>query len=143
MPVSRMIVPEVPLYPATFRLPELPGPLTLPLPVGVAHVASPRQKVELLAPEPEFKLLTGRLPVTPPLPLLARLMGPTRADARVPLVIFEAFVVSVVAEGAKGTPPVLCTVRAEFPAEFVTSCVKTGIAAVGSVDWRLSVPAVS
>jgi hypothetical protein len=32
---------------------------------GVAHVASPRQKVLEDAPVPLFKLVTGRFPVTP------------------------------------------------------------------------------
>jgi hypothetical protein len=33
--------------------------------VGVTQVPSPRQNVELLADVPLFKLLTGKLPVTP------------------------------------------------------------------------------
>jgi len=46
-----------------------------PLPDGVAHVPSPRQKVELEAPVPLFKLVTGRFPVTPPTPLAARFVA--------------------------------------------------------------------
>jgi hypothetical protein len=36
-----------------------------PPPAGVAHVASPRQKVLELAPVPLFKFVTGKFPVTP------------------------------------------------------------------------------
>jgi len=36
-----------------------------PLPAGVAHVPSPLQKVVFEAPVPEFRFVTGRLPVTP------------------------------------------------------------------------------
>src|ERR1051326_1277084 len=43
---------------------SVPAAVTFPLPAGVAHVPSPLQKVELLAEVPEFKLVTGRLPVT-------------------------------------------------------------------------------
>jgi hypothetical protein len=42
-------------------LPEV----TVPEPVGVAQTPSPRQKVEEEASVPEFKFVTGRLPVTP------------------------------------------------------------------------------
>ena len=35
------------------------------VPAGVAHVPSPRQNVDELALVPEFKLVTGKLPVTP------------------------------------------------------------------------------
>ncbi len=38
--------------------------MTLPDPAGVAHVPSPRQKVVLDALVPEFKFVTGKLPVT-------------------------------------------------------------------------------
>jgi hypothetical protein len=39
--------------------------VTVPVPVGAAHVPSPRQKVVEDAEVPEFRLVTGRLPVTP------------------------------------------------------------------------------
>jgi hypothetical protein len=39
--------------------------LTVPDPVGDAHVPSPRQKVEEEAEVPLFKFVTGRFPVTP------------------------------------------------------------------------------
>src|SRR6185312_7626242 len=44
---------------------ELPGPLTLPEPEGVAHAPSPRQNVVDDAPVPLFKWETDRFPVTP------------------------------------------------------------------------------
>lgn len=46
---------------------EEDGPVTSPdpPPAGVAHVPSPRQKVEDDAPVPLFRFATGRLPVTP------------------------------------------------------------------------------
>ena len=49
------------------REPTVGGPedVTVPPPAGVAQVASPRQKVVALAPVPEPRLVTGRLPVTP------------------------------------------------------------------------------
>jgi hypothetical protein len=39
--------------------------VTVPVPVGAAHVPSPRQKVDELADVPLFKLVTGKFPVTP------------------------------------------------------------------------------
>ena len=39
--------------------------VTVPEPAGVAHVPSPRQNVEAEALVPEFRFVTGRLPVTP------------------------------------------------------------------------------
>ena len=51
---------------------DVPASLTVkssgavaPPPAGVAHVASPRQNVVLLALVPLFKFATGRFPVTP------------------------------------------------------------------------------
>ena len=38
--------------------------VTVPAPAGVAHVQSPRQKVDADADVPEFKFVTGRFPVT-------------------------------------------------------------------------------
>lgn len=43
---------------------SVPAAVTLPDPAGVAHVPSPRQKVELDADVPLFRLATGKLPVT-------------------------------------------------------------------------------
>ena len=43
---------------------EEAGPTTSPEPLGVAQVPSPLQKEEPEAPVPEFKLPTGRFPVT-------------------------------------------------------------------------------
>ena len=63
------------------RLPVagLPVVVTVPEPAGVAQVPSPRQKVVDDAEVPLFRLPTGRLPVTPPLPLAARLAAGTTA----------------------------------------------------------------
>jgi hypothetical protein len=47
--------PETPLLPETF--------VTVPAPVGTAHVPSPRQKVPADAFVPELKRATGRFPV--------------------------------------------------------------------------------
>jgi hypothetical protein len=47
--------PETPLLPETF--------VTVPEPVGTAHVPSPRQKVPEEAFVPELKRATGRFPV--------------------------------------------------------------------------------
>jgi len=57
---------------------RVPPAVTLPEPAGVAHVPSPRQKVELEAEVPELRLPTGRLPVTPPPPEVARLTAVLR-----------------------------------------------------------------
>jgi hypothetical protein len=51
-----------------------------PVPEGIAHVPSPRQKVEDDAPVPLFKFATGRLPVT----CEAKLTRPERTDAHAP-----------------------------------------------------------
>lgn len=54
---------------------KLPATMTAsltPLAGTVAHVASPRQNVEALAPVPLFRFPTGKFPVTPPLPLDAK-----------------------------------------------------------------------
>src|ERR1700682_922945 len=59
-----MTVPLVPLKVAISPDTLEPGPLTLPEPDGVAHVASPRQNVEAEAAVPPLRLPTGRLPVT-------------------------------------------------------------------------------
>ena len=78
----------------------------MPDPAGDAQVPSPRQKVVPDAPVPVFRLVTGRFPVTPPLPEAAKLICATRDASRVPEVIFVALVVFVVAEVANATPPV-------------------------------------
>jgi hypothetical protein len=43
---------------------SVPAAVTFPLPAGVAHVPSPRQKVLEEADVPAFKFVTGKLPVT-------------------------------------------------------------------------------
>ena len=57
-----------PTVPVVVMVPPVRGELntievTLPDPGGVAHVPSPRQKVEALAEVPPLRLVTGRLPV--------------------------------------------------------------------------------
>lgn len=64
-----VMVPVVVIGPPLVVRPVVP-PLTLtlvtvPVPEGVAHVPSPRQKVVADALTPEFKLVTGKFPVTP------------------------------------------------------------------------------
>ena len=54
--------------------------LTVPLPLGTAHVPSPRQYVVFDADVPELRLVTGKFPVTPPLALEARLIGGMSAE---------------------------------------------------------------
>ena len=43
----------------------VPDTEVTPVPEGVAQVPSPRQNVDDVAPVPELRLVTGRLPVTP------------------------------------------------------------------------------
>ena len=57
--VAVATVPAKPLAETTETL------VTVPDPDGAAQEPSPRQKVDALADVPEFKLVTGRLPVTP------------------------------------------------------------------------------
>src|SRR5579862_5119824 len=76
------------------------GKMGLPRPMGVAHVPSPRQNVVLLADAPLLRLATGKFPVTPPLPVPARLMAgisvPASArNAGAPAVAKSAWVVVV------------------------------------------------
>ena len=64
--VTQVVQPTVPVV---VTVPPVSGELktievTVPLPGGAAHVPSPLQKVAELALVPEFKLVTGRLPVT-------------------------------------------------------------------------------
>lgn len=53
----------------------IPTLVTVPPPLMAAHIPSPRQYVDELAPVPELRLVTGRFPLTPPLEELARLIG--------------------------------------------------------------------
>ena len=64
--VTQVVHPTVPVV---VTVPPVSGLLntmlvTVPLPGGAAHVPSPRQNVEALADVPEFKLVTGKLPLT-------------------------------------------------------------------------------
>ena len=66
---AKVIVPDDEIGPPLVVNPVVP-PLTstlvtVPAPAGVAQEPSPRQNVDALAEVPEFKLVTGRLPVTP------------------------------------------------------------------------------
>lgn len=63
-PESCIPVPDVFEKVAISPTVELTGPVTFPAPEGVAQVPSPLQKVELEAEVPEFRLVTGRFPVT-------------------------------------------------------------------------------
>src|SRR5215469_4518877 len=49
----------------SWLLVRVPPAVTFPEPAGVAQVPSPRQKVDDDAEVPLFRLVTGRLPVTP------------------------------------------------------------------------------
>jgi len=63
----RVILPEVVTVPVSVNPLADPAPLTLvtvPPPAGVDQVPSPRQKVNADALVPEFRFVTGRLPVT-------------------------------------------------------------------------------
>ena len=57
--VAVATLPSKPLAETTETL------VTVPAPAGVAQEPSPRQNVDALADVPEFRLVTGRLPVTP------------------------------------------------------------------------------
>lgn len=64
--VTQVVQPTVPVV---VTVPPVSGlwntiEVTVPLPGGAAHVPSPRQKVDALALVPEFRLVTGRFPVT-------------------------------------------------------------------------------
>jgi hypothetical protein len=64
--VTHVVHPTVPLV---VMVPPVSGELKVmlvmvPVPAGVDHVPSPRQKVEALALAPPARLVTGRLPVT-------------------------------------------------------------------------------
>lgn len=54
-------------FPSTiaFKVNAPPVAVTVPEPAGVAHVPSPRQKVDADALVPELRFVTGRFPVTP------------------------------------------------------------------------------
>lgn len=66
---ASVMVPEPVIGPPDVVRPVVPPEtatlVTVPAPAGVAHVPSPRQKVEDDADVPEFKFVTGRFPVTP------------------------------------------------------------------------------
>jgi hypothetical protein len=133
-----VVVPSVPRVASSFPLlpitnwPATKGPrlfVTVPPAATLFHVPSPYQTVELDAPVPPFRLVTGRLPVTPPAPDAARLMAGRRAAARVPLDILEALSAFVVADGANAIPFVVRTVVAHVPAVLVASPVRAGSAA--------------
>lgn len=58
------------------------------------------------------KLPFGKAPVTPPFPVTPKFTAAKRALATVPLLMFDPFVVSVVAEAAS---PVICPDEMDFP----------------------------
>lgn len=75
--VTQVVQPTVPVV---VTVPPVSGELktmlvTVPDPGGAAHVPSPLQNVEALALVPEFKLVTGRLPLTSVVRLTAAKVG--------------------------------------------------------------------
>jgi len=60
-----IIFPVVPLKRAMASAVEELGPVTSPVPPGMAHVPSPRQNVVEEALVPLLRFVTGKLPVTP------------------------------------------------------------------------------
>ena len=73
-----------PLNSATWFATGEPLVVTVPVPAGVDHVPSPLQKVDEDADVPELRLVTGRFPVTPPLPDAARFMALTVGLGKLP-----------------------------------------------------------
>lgn len=75
--VTQVVQPTVPVV---VTVPPVSGLLnvmlvTVPDPGGAAHVPSPLQNVDAEALVPEFKLVTGRLPVTSVVRLTAPKVG--------------------------------------------------------------------
>jgi hypothetical protein len=65
-----------------FRIPFAPGsPRPPPPPAGVAHVPSPRQNVDELAPVPLFKFAAGKFPATSAVRLTAEMLSVTTPAA--------------------------------------------------------------
>jgi len=66
---ASVTVPELVIGPPDVVRPVVPPDtstlVTVPDPAGVDQMPSPRQNVDALADVPEFKLVTGRFPVTP------------------------------------------------------------------------------
>ena len=72
VPSDPRVLTAVVLPPRTnWFIVNVPAAVTFPDPAGVAHVPSPRQKVELLADVPELRFVTGKFPVTSALRLTA------------------------------------------------------------------------
>src|SRR2546425_7347148 len=87
LPISALVWLKVVVNPAMARVRLAVGLIRadqalLPPLAGVAHVPSPRQNVVADAPVPLPRLVTPRFPVTPPLPLAARLIAGISAPAR-------------------------------------------------------------
>ena len=129
-PVTCVVKSTLDNVPPSVRLPELVTlpvsvmPLTVPVPLtdvtvpadaaGVAQVPSPRQKVVDDALVPEFRLATGRLPVTPvesgkPVALVnVALIGvPSVGDVMVGLVSVNPATVAAVAPNATLVDPIV------------------------------------
>lgn len=137
-----VIVPEV--APFSARSPELTdwtpdqvfaafrsGMVAPDVPVAVEQPVAPllrsAQAAWLTTPAPE----PFRAPVIVP--------APPRAAASVPALMFEALVVSVVAEAAKATPPVLLTVTASVP-EVVASPERSPLVMVVAAENLVRLP---
>jgi hypothetical protein len=101
---------------------------TLPPPAGVTHVPSPRQNVVADADVPLLRLVTGRLPVTPPLADDARLAAVILAPGIVPLhVTLDAEIVNpVVAEPPARAPTVVIDDVTTLAASVVPVSVPAG-----------------
>jgi hypothetical protein len=131
---------------------------TFPPPDGVAHVPSPRQKVDDDADVPELRLPTGKLPVTPPAPPAARLIAgksaPTSArgdtapadpfgEAKTSFAVSLVPVIASVPELVTGEPPTVSHAGVVSPT-LVTVPAPEGVAHVPSprqyVDDEAPVP---
>ena len=85
---------------------------------GVAHVASPRQKVEAEADVPLFKLVTGKLPVTPVVngKPVALVRVPLDGVPRAPLKVTKAPALPTFTPKAVTTPVPVVVVAGAAPA---------------------------
>jgi hypothetical protein len=104
------------------------GPTTSPVPVGVAHVPSPRQNVEPDALVPLFKLATGRLPVTPvergsPVQLVRVPLEGVPSAGVVSVGLVSVLFVSVSVPASVASVPVVGSVTVPEPATAVASMI--------------------
>lgn len=91
------------------RLAWYAGPSTVVPPLGVAQVASPLQNVVEEAPVPEFRLPTGRLPVTladAAVKDTGLVSNPPEAFVLIPTAVMTPVPVVVVAGAVPAPPPI-------------------------------------